>query len=96
MKVPFECDLYYFQNMNKRDPVLGSKREKDTFVAIKRAQLDVFWARESSTVASNLSCLRRDCPDSTTMYSLGEEILQYLPDHAIIVMVGMIPVIMML
>ena len=37
MKVPFECDLCHFRNMNKRDPVSRGKRDEDTFVAIMRA-----------------------------------------------------------
>ena len=96
MKVPCVCDLCHFRNMNKRDPVSGSKRYEDTFVAIRRAQLDVFWARESSTIASNHSCLRRDYLDSTTMSTPGEEILPYLHNHAVVDRVRMVPVIMTL
>ena len=53
MKVPFECELCYYRNMNKQDPVDGCKKDGDTFIGIRRAQLDVFWARESTTVPGN-------------------------------------------
>ena len=96
MKVPFECDLCHFRNINKRDPVLGSKRDEDTFVAIRRPQLDVFWARGSSNVTSNLSRMRRDYLESTTMFSLGDEIILYLSNRVLVDRVGMVPVIMTL
>ena len=94
MKVHFECDLCHFRNMNKRDPVSGGKRDKDMFFAIQRDQLDVLWSRETSTVASNFSRLRRDYLDSTTMLSIEENILPYLPIPKGVDRVGMIPAIM--
>ena len=75
MKVPFECDQCHFRNINKRDLIYGCKKDEDMYIAIRRAQLDVFWAQEPSTVANNCSCLRRDYLDSTTMFSLGEDVL---------------------
>ena len=47
MKVPFEfdCDLCHFRNMNKQYPVFRCKRDEDMFVVVRRAQLDVFWAK---------------------------------------------------
>ena len=48
--VPFECDLCHFRNMNKRDPVWERAKDVRTFTAIRRAQLDVFWARRPGTV----------------------------------------------
>ena len=66
------------------------------FIAIHRAQLDVFWAHEPSTVTSNLSRLRRDYIDSTTMFNLGERVLPYLPSHKVDDKVGIIPGVMML
>ena len=35
MKVPFECDMCHFRNMNKQDPVYGFKKDEDTFIAIR-------------------------------------------------------------
>ena len=70
MGVHFECNLCHFSNMNKRDPVYGCKKDEDTFIAIRRTQLDVFWAREPSTVASNFSRLRREYFDATIVFIL--------------------------
>ena len=41
MGVPFECDLYHLRNMNQRNPTLGSKRDEDIVIEVRRAQLDV-------------------------------------------------------
>ena len=84
------------QEYEQERQVAGSKKDKDMFVAIRRAHLDVFWAREPYTVLTNLSRLRRDYLDSITMFSLGEEILTYLPSHQVVDRVGMVPVIMTL
>lgn len=96
MKVPFECDLCHFRNMNKRDPVLGFKKDEDTHIAIRRAQLDVFWAREPSTVLGNLSRMRRDYIDATAVFSLGDNVLPYLPNHEVVDRVGMVAAILTL
>ena len=96
MKVPFECDLCHFRNMNKRDPVYSYKKDEDKYIAILRAQLDVFWAREPSTVASYLSRLRRDYIDATVVFSLGDRVVTYLSSHAVVNRVGMILAILTL
>ena len=70
--------------MNRRDPVFGGKRDEDTLVAIRRAQLDIFWAQEPSTVASNFSRLRRDYLDFIMVFSLREEVLPYLPSPEVV------------
>ena len=43
MKLPFECDLCHFRNMNKQDTVSRYKRDESLLIAIQRARLDVFW-----------------------------------------------------
>ena len=50
--IPFQCDVCNCRHMQQRD--LGSDR-KDIMLlrAIRRASLDAFWGRESSTVATN-------------------------------------------
>jgi hypothetical protein len=53
MGVPFECDLCSFRNVCGRDPVFGNYRDQFTLTSIRRVQLDVMWARESHTVATN-------------------------------------------
>ena len=55
MGAPFECDLCSFRNICGRDPVWEHKKDCFTLTCIRRANLDVFWARESSTVAGNLA-----------------------------------------
>ena len=50
--------------------------------------------QEPSTVARNFSRLKRDCLDSTTIFSLGKDVLPYHPSKKIVDRVGLIPVIM--
>ena len=55
MLVPFQCDLCHFRNLVKRDP---AKSDEDLclIIGIRRANVNVFWAREEGTV----SATRRD------------------------------------
>ena len=89
MGVPFECDLCHFRNMNRRDPVWGHQKDEDTLMAIRRANLDVCWARESSTVSGNLSRVRRDYLDASDIFSLGKCPLSLLPSPKVEDRVGM-------
>lgn len=57
--VPFQCDVCHFRNIQKRDPWIGDSRDEETLEYIRRANLDAFWARESSTVSKNLNVLFR-------------------------------------
>jgi len=57
--VPFQCDQCHFQNVNKRDPMPGDAKDEEVLEYIRRANLDAFWARESSTVKKNLGILIR-------------------------------------
>jgi hypothetical protein len=59
MGVPFECDLCSLRNLCGRQPSFGSKRDQFTLTCIRRVQLDVMWAREHHTVASNWSSVER-------------------------------------
>ena len=43
MGVPFQYDMCHLRNINRRDTLPGGKREKDTFIAVRRAQLDVLY-----------------------------------------------------
>ena len=49
---PFQCDLCHFRNIQKRDPG-PDPRDAYAMMAIRRAILDSFWSRESSTVLAN-------------------------------------------
>jgi len=51
---PFQCALCHFRNIQQRDPVSFISADQEAMEFIKRAILDLFWSRESSTVESNL------------------------------------------
>jgi len=53
MGVSFECNLCLFRNVCGRQPEFKNKRDQFTLTAIWRAQLDVMWARELHTMATN-------------------------------------------
>lgn len=48
--VPFQYDLYHFQNLVKRNPI---KSDEDLWliIGLRRSNLDVFWARKEGTVS---------------------------------------------
>ena len=51
MLVPFQFDLCHFRNLKQRDPG-HSDLDIRLVVAIRRAHLYAFWARESETVGA--------------------------------------------
>jgi hypothetical protein len=51
---PFQCELCPFRNIMGRDPVTGENDDLELFEIMRRANLDAFWERASSTVGSNL------------------------------------------
>jgi hypothetical protein len=56
---PFQCDLCHFQNIKKCDPLSSDLRDLRLLCGIRRANLDVFWARRPGTVKSNLTLMLR-------------------------------------
>jgi hypothetical protein len=74
MGVPFECDLCSFRNVCGRDPVFGNYRDQFTLTSICRVQLDVMWARESHTVATNWARAKAD-------YEMAMRQLSVLPER---------------
>jgi hypothetical protein len=56
---PFQCDLCHFRNVQGRDPIPGLPKDKLLLQCIRRATLDAFWSRESSTVAANARGAKR-------------------------------------
>jgi hypothetical protein len=60
MGVPFEYNLCSFQNVVGMDPDDTDAQDKFSLTAIRRVLLDVMWARELNTAASNWSRLKRD------------------------------------
>jgi hypothetical protein len=55
----FQCDLCHFRNVQGRDPDLTCTKDALFLRCIRRANLDAFWARESSTVIGNARELGR-------------------------------------
>ena len=56
---PFQCDLCHFRNIQGRDPEPRLTKDKLLMQCIRRATLDAFWSRESSTVAANARGAKR-------------------------------------
>mmetsp|Transcript_17572 Transcript_17572/g.49643 ORF Transcript_17572/g.49643 Transcript_17572/m.49643 type:complete len:426 (+) Transcript_17572:14374-15651(+) len=59
LMVPFQCDTCHFRNIMKRSPTDHIENDCTILQYIRRANLDAFWSRESSTVAHNLREARR-------------------------------------
>ena len=54
--VPFQCDVYHFRNIQKRNPdPLKYAKDALALSCIRRANLDSVWSREPSTVSRNAS-----------------------------------------
>ncbi len=51
MICPFQCDGCWFKNLFNRDPVEGSVADAWNLSLIRRANLDLFWSRDASTVS---------------------------------------------
>ena len=56
---PFQCDECHLYNMIGRKAILGYAPDDLVLLCIRRANLDAFWSRERSTVASNLKEAKR-------------------------------------
>ena len=48
---PFQCDLCWFRNLRKRDPVKGNLGDENLMAYIRWVNLDVLWGSETYTVA---------------------------------------------
>ena len=77
MGVPFECDLCSFWNVVDRDPIITDGQDEFTNTAIRRVLLNVMWAWEPDTVASNWSRSKRDY--NMTMNNLSLDFCTILP-----------------
>ena len=69
---PFKCDLCHYRDLWRTDPNLDSHRDRWRLTLIRRANLDSMWAREPTTVSSNLR-------DAKLLESIGAGELQ-LPE----------------
>lgn len=56
---PFECDVCSFFGLTWRFPNELEQRDKTLMILIRRAKLDAFWSRRSSTVARNTRLFKR-------------------------------------
>ena len=59
LMMPFQCSDCYFFNLRGRRKIEGHPSDDLLFKCICCATLDSFWARERSTVASNLGKTRK-------------------------------------
>ena len=50
LMVPFQCGICHFRNIYLRDPLGFNATDQEMLGYIRRATLDSFWSRESSTV----------------------------------------------
>lgn len=50
---PFQCDICHFHNIMNRDPGQHPSKDKLLLVGIRRAILDSFWGRATTTVRNN-------------------------------------------
>ena len=56
---PFQCDICHFRNIQHRDPCVNAVKDMRLMQAIRQANIDAFWSRETSTVNGNLIQARR-------------------------------------
>jgi hypothetical protein len=54
MMVPFQCELCHFRNIMLRNPDDGNITDLEILDMVRRANLDAFWSRESSSVSASL------------------------------------------
>jgi hypothetical protein len=54
LMTPFQCELCHFRNIMGRDVLVDVHEDIELFEILRRANLDAFWDRASSTVSSNL------------------------------------------
>ena len=55
----FQCELCHYRNIYKRNPQKGRALDPKVFAVFRRATLDSFWARESSTVRATCNYIKR-------------------------------------
>ena len=83
LMVPFQCELCLFRNLHEREPLPGSNQDRMLLDFLRRANLDAFWSRESSTVKANL------CGVIRVHQSLDKF---ELPEHSVLPKMGPYPI----
>lgn len=71
MGVCFECDVCSFRNVNERDVVWESPKDRRTLRYIRRVLLDVMWSRTRDTVKNTFGRMRKDCAEATKALAIG-------------------------
>ena len=56
---PFQCDLCWFRNLQKRSPKPNSKSDSLLLAYIRRANLDALWSRSPKTVSGSITGLKK-------------------------------------
>jgi hypothetical protein len=67
LMVPFQCELCHFRNVMNRNPDQARGTDLEILDMMRRANLDAFWSRETSTVGSNLREAIRTAKTSTRL-----------------------------
>lgn len=55
----FQCERWHFRNIYLQEPNDLNPKDREFFTFARRANLDSFWCRESSTVRKKLTALGR-------------------------------------
>ncbi len=95
MGVPFECYLCSFRNVCGRNPVWRDRTEQFTLTAIRRVNIEVMWAREPDTVATNWRRERADYLTTRKNLSI-DDFLPVLGSERVEDRVGMKPALITL
>ena len=79
---PFECDLCIFRKLRKVNPDYNNYSDKLLLGCIRRANLDAFWSRSSSTVQRNRSLIDQQLNLSSRLGLVGPYVHEGpMPQH---------------
>jgi hypothetical protein len=76
---PFQCDMCHFRNLKGRDPLRDDYTDRNLLTAIRRANLDSFWGRATTTVSGNLSTMRNIVRTMREIYGVGGGVHYFPP-----------------
>ena len=57
--IEFQCDIYHFRNINRRNPAMDSWPDDTLLRYTRRDNLDVLWGRASKTISGNLGVVNQ-------------------------------------
>ena len=61
---PFQCDLCWFMNIQKRSPRENSRTDRQLLGYTRRINLDLLWIRANGTVAASLGTYKKSLEDA--------------------------------